>query len=100
MQTLSELAAHFELYAVCIHCQRMIRIDLHQLMQRLSGTSTVADVRERVRCRACGKRTRDIRIVYAGPCGRVRGFYYRSHTPQSPSNSVPSSVNPKPATPT
>ena len=79
MQTLIDLVSHFELYAVCIDCRRMVRIDLHQLLQRLPGTSTVTDVRERVRCRACGRRTRDIRIVYAGPCGNARGFHYRSH---------------------
>jgi ribosomal protein L37E len=100
MQTLSELAAHFELFAVCIDCQRMVRIDLHELLLRLPSTLTVVDLRNRVRCRACGRRSRDIRIVYAGPCGNARGFHYRSYTPQSPSSSVPSNVSPKPATPT
>jgi hypothetical protein len=104
MQTLADLASHFELYGVCIACKRMARIDLHPLIQALGGGSTVAAVRERVRCRVCGARTRDIRIVYAGPCGNARGFHYRSHAhdaaPHSPSSSVPSSVKPKPATPT
>ncbi len=104
MQTLTDLVSHFELYGVCIACKRMTRIDLHPLMQTLPHDSTVADVRERVRCRECGTRTRDIRIVYAGPCGNARGFHYRAHAvtqpPQSPSSSVPSSVKPKPATPT
>ena len=53
-----------------------------------------------------GVGTHDIRIVYAGPCGDARGFHYRAYdrahasTPQSTSSSVPSSVNPKPDTPT
>jgi DNA-directed RNA polymerase subunit RPC12/RpoP len=108
MQTLAELASHFELFAVCIDCRRMVRIDLNELLQRLPGALTVEALRRRVRCRACGHRTGDIRIVYAGPCGSARGFHYRNHTAlsheltaaQSPSSSVPSRVNPKPATPT
>ncbi len=102
MQTLADLAPHFELYAVCIACRRMVRLDLYRLIPRIGGSRTVADVRDRVCCRACGRKTHDIRIVYAGPCGGARGFHYRSHTsaPQSPSSSVPSSVKPNPDTPT
>jgi ribosomal protein L37E len=102
MQTLADLVSHFELYAVCIACRRMVRLDLYRLIPRLGATRTVTDVRDRVRCRACGQRTHDIRIVYAGPCGSARGFHYRAHTSviQSTSNSVPSSVSPKPDTPT
>jgi hypothetical protein len=108
MQTLADLAPHFELYAVCIVCRRMVRLDLYRLMPQLGAICTVAEIRDRVRCRACGKRTHDIRIVYAGPCGGARGFHYRAHTrdrahestSQSTSSSVPSSVNPKPDTPT
>jgi hypothetical protein len=108
MQTLSELASHFELFAVCIDCRRMVRVDLNELLQRLPGGMTIEAVRRRLRCRACGRRTGDIRIVYAGPCGSARGFHYRNHAapshdpadPQSPSSSVPSKVKPKPATPT
>jgi ribosomal protein L37E len=102
MQTLADLAPHFELYAVCIACRRMVRLDLYRLMPRLGAIRTIADIRDRVRCRACGRRTHDIRIVYAGPCGGARDFHYRSHAtaPQSTSSSVPSSVKPKPDTPT
>ena len=102
MQTLADLAPHFELYAVCIACRRMVRLDLHRLIPRIGGAATVPDVRDHVRCRACGRRTRDIRIVYAGPCGGARGFHYRAHASpdQSPSSSVPSSLSPKPDTPT
>ena len=102
MQTLADLAAHFELYAVCIACGRMVRIDLYRLIPSVGATRTVSEIRSRVRCRACGRRTHDIRIVYAGLCGSARGFHYRANvTPvQSPSSSVPSSVKPKPDTPT
>jgi hypothetical protein len=74
---LSDLAGHFELYAVCGGCRRMVRIDLYRLAPVLGEACTIDDVRRRVRCRACGRRTRDVRIVYAGPCGGARGFHYR-----------------------
>lgn len=77
MQTLADLAGHFELYAVCIRCKRMVRLDTHQLIQRVGGTCTIEAVRDRVRCRACGRRTQDIRLIYAGPCGGAGGFHYR-----------------------
>jgi ribosomal protein L37E len=111
METLADLASHFELYAVCIECGRMERLDLPPMIERLGEAATVADVRARVRCRDCGRRTNDIRIVYVGPCGSARGFHYRDHSrdhelpqtysgDQSPSSSVPSSVSPKPDMPT
>jgi ribosomal protein L37E len=102
MLTLADLVTQFELHAVCIHCQRMERLDLHELMSRLPSTSTVAEVRTRVCCRQCGRRTYDIRIVYVGIDGNARGFHYREHSvkAQSPSSSVPSSVSPNPDTPT
>ncbi len=79
----------------------MERIDLPELIHRHSA-STVEEVRNRIRCSRCRKRTRDIRIVYVGTNGNARGFHYRNHkrTPQSPSNSEPSSVSPNPDTPT
>src|SRR5574337_1023582 len=80
MQTLADIASHFELHAVCIECRRMERLDLPALLARLGATATVADVRAKVRCRGCNQRTRDIRIVYVGPGGSVRGFYYRDHS--------------------
>ncbi len=113
MVTLADLVARFELHAVCIHCQRMERIDLPELMLRFPAIQTVEEVRERVRCRGCRRRTRDIRIVYVGTNGNARGFHYRDHqnrkgaprgdgapASQSPSSSVPSSVSPNPDTPT
>lgn len=77
MTTLGELARHFELYAVCIGCRRMERLDIGALIGKLGGESPVTAVRARVRCRACGHRTHDIRIAYAGPDGGARGFHYR-----------------------
>ncbi len=90
----------------------MERIDLTELMHRSPEIHTVEEVRDRVRCRGCRRRTRDIRIVYVGTDGNARGFHYRAHQydkgaefedappSQSPSSSVPSSVSPNPDTPT
>ena len=79
----------------------MERIDLPELILRLPQVSTVEEVRNRVRCSRCRKRTHDIRIVYVGTDGKARGFHYRKHGPrQSPSSSEPSSVSPNPDTPT
>ena len=77
MTTLADLATHFELFAVCGHCRRMVRFDVRQLVDVLGGDCTTDAVRARVRCRRCGRRTHDIRIVYAGRCGSARGFHYR-----------------------
>jgi hypothetical protein len=78
MTTLADLATHFELFAVCGPCRRMVRFDVRQLADTLGGDCTMDAVRARVRCRTCGRRTNDIRIVYAGRCGGARGFHYRS----------------------
>jgi len=77
MTTLGDLRRHFELYAVCIVCQRMQRLDLAALTATLGDTTPVADVRARVRCCRCGRRTHDIRIAYAGTSGGARSFHYR-----------------------
>ena len=77
MTTLDDLALRFELYAVCIACRRMERLDIAALITKLGGASPLSAVRARVRCRACGARTHDIRIAYAGPEGDARGFHYR-----------------------
>ena len=77
MTTLAELIRHFELYGVCIECRRMERIDIASLIANGESALRVEQLRSRVRCRHCRRRTNDIRIVYAGPCGHARGFHYR-----------------------
>lgn len=74
---LCDLVRHFELYGVCIRCRRMERIDVAALIADGGGALGVDAVRLRVRCRRCRRRTHDVRIVYAGPCGHARGFHYR-----------------------
>ena len=73
----AELIRHFELYGVCIECRRMERIDIASLIANGESALRVEELRSRVRCRHCRRRTNDIRIVYAGPCGHARGFHYR-----------------------
>ena len=77
MQPLSELAECFRLYGVCIACERMEQLDLEQLIERLGGETTVSDVRSRLRCRSCGERRPDIRVVYVGVNAMAGTFSYR-----------------------
>lgn len=77
MQCLIELCELFRVYAVCVPCGRMEAVDLETAIARLGKTSTVADLRDRVRCRDCGRRTHDLRVVYVGPKERPAAFHYR-----------------------
>ena len=76
MQTLSELIESFHLYGVCEPCDRMDKIDLPALVDALGGDYPVQDVRKRIRCKQCGYRTENMRIVYVGPGGRAASFRY------------------------
>jgi Zn finger protein HypA/HybF involved in hydrogenase expression len=74
---LADLIKHFELYGVCISCRRMEQVDLASIVAAGGSQLDIETIRARVRCRQCKRRTRDIRIVYSGPCGHARGFHYR-----------------------
>jgi len=77
MQTLSDIADSFLLYAVCADCDRMESVPIPGLIERLGGNTEVTSIRRRVRCRECGSRTGDIRIVYVGRHDRRAIFQYR-----------------------
>lgn len=77
MQPLSDLLEKFRVYALCVPCGRMEPVDLGAVIERLGSAATVADLRRRVRCRGCGQRTRDVRVVYVGPQERPASFHYR-----------------------
>ncbi len=77
MQRLTDLQASFRVYALCVPCGRMEAVDLEAVVAALGGEATVADLRARVRCRGCGRRTRDVRIVYLGSAERPAAFDYR-----------------------
>ncbi len=79
MQPLVELAESFRIYAVCIPCGRMELLAIENLISRLGETSTVSDVRARLRCRECGERRADVRVIYVGPQQQAAGFRYRQH---------------------
>lgn len=76
MTTLGDLEKRFELYAICIGCRRMERLDIAALITTLGASCSVGEVRSRVRCKQCGHRTGDIRIAYGSG-----GFHYRAHRP-------------------
>lgn len=78
MQKLTDLREAFRVYALCIPCGgRMEEVDLEGAISRIGPAGTVADLRDRVRCRRCRRRTRDIRLVYTGPKDRPASFRYR-----------------------
>ncbi len=74
--TLGELAKSFQLYAVCVDCERMERVAIAPLVARLGGETGIDAVRGRLRCSGCRQRTGDLRIVYVG-CDSQTGFHYR-----------------------
>lgn len=77
MLSLTELTACFRLYGVCIPCGRMEPLDLEGLIATLGGEATVTDVRHRLRCRQCGVRRPDLRVVYVGKDALSGSFSYR-----------------------
>jgi ribosomal protein S14 len=76
MQRLTDLRETFRVYALCVPCGRMESVDLDGAIGRLGNDSTVSDLRDRVRCRDCGRRTRDVRVVYVGARERPAAFHY------------------------
>lgn len=75
--TLDDIARSFQVYAVCVSCQRTEPLPIAALIDRFGQDFPVAALRTRLRCRICGRRSGDMRIVYVGPCGTAAGFHYR-----------------------
>ena len=49
MQSLSDLADSFHLYAVCETCQRQTKLDLETLIERLGGNTQVHIMRSKLK---------------------------------------------------
>jgi len=77
VQTLKDITASFHLYAVCVTCVRMEQLPVERLSQSLGPDTPLQAVRQRLRCRCCGVRSADMRIVYVGPGRAAAGFHYR-----------------------
>jgi len=77
MQPLTDLAGSFEVYALCPPCGRMEALGLDALIERFGPAVTIEALRPRLRCRCCGTRSQELRIVYVGPAGRTAVFHYR-----------------------
>ena len=65
MRTLGDIPYTFKLYGVCAECRRMESIGVQDLIAKFGPEYPVSRVRDRVRCKACGKLTQDLRLVYA-----------------------------------
>jgi len=75
-QTLGELASSFELYGLCTQCQRMPQLDIAQLIEVFGSQTSVDSIRQRLVCNRCGRRTKNIRVVYRGQAGGAAAFRY------------------------
>ena len=76
MQTLAELVECFQLYAVCEDCERMVEINIPQLIEKEGGEAKVDRIRLRLFCSQCNQRSQALRIVYVGPGRRSASFRY------------------------
>jgi hypothetical protein len=77
MQRLSDLVDSFEVYALCPPCGRMEALPVPALLERYGDDFDLDQLRARLRCRTCGEKSRELRIVYVGPAGRPVVFQYR-----------------------
>lgn len=66
VNTLGDLRETFHLYAVCSDCRRVVALDICELVKKYGPMMAVRDIKARLTCGQCGKRTRDIRFVYSG----------------------------------
>lgn len=92
----------------------MPQLDIAQLIAVFGPETSIDSIRKRLVCNRCGRRTKNIRVVYRGPAGGAAAFRYlgsdssqksslkdnKNAEGQPSSSSVASSVKPKPSTPT
>ncbi len=69
VDTIGALRDTHLVYAFCTACRRDTQLDLARLAAVYGGGLTLGDLRERLTCRRCGGRSREIRIVYGLPPG-------------------------------
>jgi len=55
----------------------MPQLNIAQLVRIYGPETTVEDIRRRLVCTACGRRTENLRLVYRGPGGRAASFNYQ-----------------------
>ena len=77
MQKLTDLVDSFQIYGLCIPCGRMEALPLADIIYQEGPDITLQDLRGRLRCRCCGRRSEDLRVVYVGREGVAAAFHYR-----------------------
>jgi hypothetical protein len=60
---LGQLSGTHELIAACLGCGRIVQLSVPALILRYGNACPVEDIRKRIKCSECGKRTQDLRIV-------------------------------------
>jgi hypothetical protein len=60
---LADLGRGHRLYGHCANCKRTQMLDVDKLEQRFGPFFTIDDIRKRVRCTKCKRRTQQLRLV-------------------------------------
>ena len=64
LQTLGDLGDAHVIYAFCTACRRHAQLETPRLTAVYGARLRISELRERLTCRKCGTRSREIRIVY------------------------------------
>ena len=67
LHTVGDLAGRHVIWTHCVPCGRSVQLDARRIIAVYGAGLTIAELRERLACRRCGERRRDIRIVFALP---------------------------------
>ena len=65
LETLGDLGDAHVIYAFCTTCRRDAQLEIPRLTAVYGARLRIRELRERLTCRKCGARSREIRIVYA-----------------------------------
>jgi hypothetical protein len=69
---LSQLVLTHRLYAACVPCRRIVELNVEALIAAYGEAYRLDDLRKRLRCGECDRRTGDVRVARALPRDRER----------------------------
>jgi hypothetical protein len=67
LETLADLGDRFAVHVFCSPCGRSTALGSAHLVAVYGPSFTLDELRRRLTCSKCGKRSREIRIVYTAP---------------------------------
>ena len=65
LATIADLGDSHVIYAFCTACRRDTQLETPRLAAVYGPRLLISELRERLTCRKCGGRSREIRIVYS-----------------------------------